>query len=543
MIYTDMTKKAMKLCFEAHKDQVDKSGLPYVFHPFHVAEQMQDEVTTTVALLHDVVEDTDYTIQDLIDMGFPISVTDALSLLTHDKSIPYMDYVAAIKENTVARIVKLADLAHNSDLSRLGSLNDESCDRYMKYRKAISLLGDDQLVETFRFQECKPFREFININRSEIVDHRIEHFYINYWPKTNGKVMSDEPVVLELDDRCILLRYLLLSDLTIHVGPKEKIRLRDRVNDVICLRDECPDFFDYYDQVKREDIEGRTIIDIDVEQFSNAFECNIQGDERPEGGDYFSTIKLFLDSGIVLCFCGADAEADGYIYVWCYRRIVPYKRDTSVISGIGAKQLSPMSSKEWIRFVSEHDLSKEELSWLYVNMIWNRNLTDQENMAEFTKEMLELGFDPNVMYKDSTKDECFESPLIAITHCDSESAGMESLKLMFEAGADPNKIENTDPVETIYGVYDEDEWVHRPDLPGVCFYSLILGAAYGGKLWNGDDPITMLIDEPVTVFKNYDRYWYEYERISAIDEEGRNHIDEVLYVIEKATGKRVARYR
>ena len=76
-----MTKKAMKLCFEAHKEQVDKSGLPYVFHPFHVAVQMQDEVTTTVALLHDVVEDTDYSIKDLIDMGFPQAVTDALRCL------------------------------------------------------------------------------------------------------------------------------------------------------------------------------------------------------------------------------------------------------------------------------------------------------------------------------------------------------------------------------------------------------------------------------------------------------------------------------
>lgn len=57
MIYTDKTKKAMKLCFEAHKDQLDKSGMPYVFHPFHVAEQMTDEVTTIVALLYGVVEE------------------------------------------------------------------------------------------------------------------------------------------------------------------------------------------------------------------------------------------------------------------------------------------------------------------------------------------------------------------------------------------------------------------------------------------------------------------------------------------------------
>ena len=83
MIYTEQTKKALKLCFEAHKEQVDKSGMPYVFHPFHLAEQMQTEETMVVALLHDLVEDTDYTIDDLTSMGFSKTVTDAIALMTH----------------------------------------------------------------------------------------------------------------------------------------------------------------------------------------------------------------------------------------------------------------------------------------------------------------------------------------------------------------------------------------------------------------------------------------------------------------------------
>ena len=65
MIYTPMTKKAMKLCYLAHKEQTDKSGLPYVFHPIHLAEQMMTEETTIVALLHDVIEDSNYTVEDL----------------------------------------------------------------------------------------------------------------------------------------------------------------------------------------------------------------------------------------------------------------------------------------------------------------------------------------------------------------------------------------------------------------------------------------------------------------------------------------------
>ncbi len=142
MIYTEMTKKALKLCFEAHKDQLDKSGLPYVFHPFHLAEQMTDEITATVALLHDVVEDTDYTFNELENMGFTKPVMDALKLLTHEDSVPYMEYVAALKSNPVAKAVKLADLKHNSDNSRLDVVDEFAAARCEKYKKAIALLSE-----------------------------------------------------------------------------------------------------------------------------------------------------------------------------------------------------------------------------------------------------------------------------------------------------------------------------------------------------------------------------------------------------------------
>ena len=137
MLYTAITKKALKLCFEAHKNQVDKSGLTYVFHPFHLAEQMTDENTTVVALLHDVVEDTDYTIADLKNMGFNEEILEAISLMTHSKNVPYMDYVAEIKKNPIAKAVKLADLKHNSDLSRLDIVDEKAIKRVEKHRKAI----------------------------------------------------------------------------------------------------------------------------------------------------------------------------------------------------------------------------------------------------------------------------------------------------------------------------------------------------------------------------------------------------------------------
>ena len=139
MIYTSLTKKAMKIAFEAHKNQVDKSGVPYIYHPIHLAEQMTDELTTIVALLHDVVEDSDITFDLLISEGFPNEAIEALVLLTHTEDIPYLEYVQAIKTNKVATIVKLADLKHNSDLTRLDN-NIKAKERVKKYSKAIGIL-------------------------------------------------------------------------------------------------------------------------------------------------------------------------------------------------------------------------------------------------------------------------------------------------------------------------------------------------------------------------------------------------------------------
>lgn len=140
MIYTTQTKKALKLCFEAHKEQKDKSGMPYVFHPFHLAEQMETEDATVVALLHDVVEDTDYTLEALAEMGFSDAVLQALALLTHRDGVDYMEYVRAIKSNPIAKAVKLADLRHNSDPTRVETVDARMLERWEKYRKAIALL-------------------------------------------------------------------------------------------------------------------------------------------------------------------------------------------------------------------------------------------------------------------------------------------------------------------------------------------------------------------------------------------------------------------
>lgn len=143
MIYTPLTRTAMRIACTAHQGQADKAGYPYIHHPLHVAEQMTDEYSCAAALLHDVVEDTIWTLEQLARAGIPAPVLEALSLLTHDEETTYLDYVRRLRGNPIARAVKLADLRHNSDTSRLDEVTERDLSRLKRYRKAMALLTED----------------------------------------------------------------------------------------------------------------------------------------------------------------------------------------------------------------------------------------------------------------------------------------------------------------------------------------------------------------------------------------------------------------
>ena len=147
MIYTKLTNKAMKIAYKKHRGKTDKAGLPYIFHPYHLAEQMgDDEYAVCTALLHDVVEDTDMSFYDLAKAGFPDEIISALRLLTHDDSVPYLGkYIEDIKKDPLARKVKIAGLQHNLDETRLPPAADKyekhkREERIEKYKKALAYL-------------------------------------------------------------------------------------------------------------------------------------------------------------------------------------------------------------------------------------------------------------------------------------------------------------------------------------------------------------------------------------------------------------------
>lgn len=139
MFYSDLVRKASLISFDAHKEDYDKSGYPYFMHPHTLAVQFDDEDTVCTALLHDVIEDhgDKYSFEYLKNEGFGENILNALNLLTHQKDIEYLDYVRKIRDNEIARKVKLADLKHNLDTRRA---NGQKPRKYDLYIKAVEIL-------------------------------------------------------------------------------------------------------------------------------------------------------------------------------------------------------------------------------------------------------------------------------------------------------------------------------------------------------------------------------------------------------------------
>ena len=129
----EMVSIARHVCLSAHDGQVDKMGEPYWKHPFEVARRVSGGcVEKTVAYLHDVVEDTDVTLDDLSNMGFPREVVECVALLTHDKDDDYDDYVRKLSTNPVAKAVKIADISHNTEPSRMSGSTERLQARYVR---------------------------------------------------------------------------------------------------------------------------------------------------------------------------------------------------------------------------------------------------------------------------------------------------------------------------------------------------------------------------------------------------------------------------
>lgn len=136
-----MVDLALSIARQAHEGQLDKAGVDYIKHPIYVASQVESEEEKAVALLHDVLEDSPITAEELLIAGLPVEVVTAVKLLTKKPMQDYQAYLETVKTNPLARVVKLADLKHNSDLSRLPSITAKDRERLQKYKKAMDFLS------------------------------------------------------------------------------------------------------------------------------------------------------------------------------------------------------------------------------------------------------------------------------------------------------------------------------------------------------------------------------------------------------------------
>ena len=138
--YNEQFQIALELAVEKHKNQTDKAGNPYILHPLHVMENVNSKEGKIVAILHDIIEDTDVTEDYLLKIRLSKRIVDAVVALTRSEDIDYQEYIKKLSSNPLAKEVKLADLEHNMDLKRLPTLEEKDLDRNRKYQIAYHYL-------------------------------------------------------------------------------------------------------------------------------------------------------------------------------------------------------------------------------------------------------------------------------------------------------------------------------------------------------------------------------------------------------------------
>jgi (p)ppGpp synthase/HD superfamily hydrolase len=135
-----LLEKAIEIALRAHAGQKGKDGSPYILHPLRVMTRVGTDEERIAAVLHDVVEDSDVTLDDLRQAGFSEKVLTTVKLLTHEEGVSYEDYVNRLKSDPMARRIKLADLEDNSDIRRLSGIEEKDLERLRKYHRAWQIL-------------------------------------------------------------------------------------------------------------------------------------------------------------------------------------------------------------------------------------------------------------------------------------------------------------------------------------------------------------------------------------------------------------------
>lgn len=260
MIYTPLTIKAMKFAYDAHQGQTDSGGAPYIFHPLYVAElvcrEMPWETPVCVALLHDVVTNTEVTIEQ-IEEEFPRDIVQAVALLTYEPGEDYYDYIDRINMDSVAVHVKIQELQHDMDKSRMQGyihMTEKQKEKlFQKYEKALAMLTGKKLDD-----DVSVYRRLDNL-RKEILPHgkeiMKEHRFEIFAAIDQMLSLLEIARVKGLEPLCEEGKRLLESDLEsdnfIALGISEQAMIENCSLDIMlhnfdqALRDPAQDFIRY----------------------------------------------------------------------------------------------------------------------------------------------------------------------------------------------------------------------------------------------------------------------------------------------------------
>ncbi len=133
-------EKAIEIALSAHRGQVDKAGKPYILHPLRLMLQLEDEMDMISALLHDVLEDSHYTPDKLVELGIPEKAIEVIPYLTRKKNETYKDFIKRAGGNRRARQIKILDIEDNMNISRIDTITRKDMDRLKKYHAALKYL-------------------------------------------------------------------------------------------------------------------------------------------------------------------------------------------------------------------------------------------------------------------------------------------------------------------------------------------------------------------------------------------------------------------
>ena len=132
--------KAIQIASKAHENQVDKANKPYILHPLRLMMKFENIDEQIVAVLHDVIEDSDTTLSDMRNAGFSEEIVSAIDALTKKPGMEYQSYLENISKRSLARNVKIEDIKDNLNLTRLKDINDKDLERAKKYHNALNFL-------------------------------------------------------------------------------------------------------------------------------------------------------------------------------------------------------------------------------------------------------------------------------------------------------------------------------------------------------------------------------------------------------------------